>query len=145
VPRASAGPPTDLLLMTRRGVTLLELVVALALLGTMVALVLPSLATPAARGGRVDDMLRGARGAAIARAQTLTLAVAPDGEWRVRALPPDDTLRILDGVLDAPPSAAYQLQLSPLGACLPATALPAEFGGWDAAGCRPHQREEHPE
>jgi prepilin-type N-terminal cleavage/methylation domain-containing protein len=137
--------PADLPPLTRRGVTLLELVVALALLGTVAAFVIPSLERPASPRGRLDDVLRRARGAAIARAQSLTLDVAPGGAWQLRPLPPDDTVRILDGVLDLPPSAGYQLQLSPLGACLPATVLPAEMDGWDAAGCRPRQHEERPQ
>jgi prepilin-type N-terminal cleavage/methylation domain-containing protein len=145
VPCATAGPPADFPPLTRRGVTLVELVVALALVGTVLALVLPALSAPASRRGRLDAVLRAARGSAIARSQTLTLAVAPSGGWRVRALPPADTLPILDGVLDAPPSAGYELQLSPLGACFPARALPAEFGGWDAAACRPSRLAEPPE
>ncbi len=125
--------------------TLLELVVALALVGTLLALVIPSLAPPAARGGRVEEMLRAARGAAIARAQTLTLDVTATGAWRVLALPPGDTTAIVTGALDTPPSLAFRLQLSALGACLPATALPREFAGWDAAGCRPAVLAERPE
>lgn len=145
MPFATGAPPAAFHPVTRRGVTLLELVVVLALVGTVLALVLPALAAPPSRRGRLDAVLRAARGSAIARAQTLTLAVAPSGGWRVRALPPDDTLRILDGVLDAPPSVGYELQLSPLGACFPATTLPAEFGGWDAAACRPSRLAERPE
>ena len=121
----------------RRGLTLLELMVALALLGLMLALVTPLFRRPTRRDGRLDAVLRAARATAISRSETMALRVRADGQWSVRALPPDDALLLLSGTLDSQPSLAFQLQLTPLGACLPTSSLPAEFAGWDAAGCRP--------
>ena len=119
--------------------TLLELVVALVLLGVMAALALPSLSMPARRDGRLEVVLRAARGAAIARAQSLALTVGRDGGWTLRPLSPDDTTVTLRGALDSPPSAPFQLQLTPLGTCIPATPLPGEYDGWDAAACAPRR------
>lgn len=124
----------------RRGVTLLELVVALTLLGVVAALVVPALATPAGRRGAFDDVLRAARGVAIARAQSLTLDVGRDGAWLLRPGTAGDTTHLGSGALEQEPSVSFQLQLTPLGACLPASALPAEYGGWDAAACAPRHR-----
>lgn len=121
----------------RGGVTLLELLLALALVGGMVALVAPALRTPPARGGQLESVLRVARSSAIARAQTLTLSIGLGGDWSVRPLPPGDSVEVLGGRLDAPPSAPFELQLSAMGACMPASTLPPDLAGWDAASCSP--------
>lgn len=118
-----------------RGVTLVELLVALSLMGVVAALVLPTFSRPHEGGAPIGDVVRAARGSAIARAQLLSLTVKDNGRWSVHPLPPDDSLTILGGRLDRPPTAPFQLQLTPLGACLATTPLPAEFRGWDAAGC----------
>lgn len=123
----------------QRGVTLLELAVALTLIGVVAALALPALATPARREGRLDAVLRVSRGASIARAQSLTLGVASDGAWSLRPGTPGDSTRVLGGMLDTAPSAPFQLQLTPLGVCLLSSPLPAEYGGWDAAACAPRR------
>lgn len=117
------------------GVTLVELLVALTLMGGVAALVLPSFARRQPEGTPIGDVVRAARGAAIARAQLLSLTVQDNGSWSVHPLPPGDSLTVLDGRLDRAPTAPFQLQLTPLGACLAATPLPADFRGWDAAGC----------
>lgn len=106
-------------------------------MGVVAALALPALSTPMQREGQLDAVLRGARGAAIARAQSLTLTVGREGGWTLRSGAAGDTTRIRSGTLEPAPSLAFQLQLTPMGACLPASALPAEYGGWDAAACAP--------
>ncbi|MCC6928979.1 MAG: prepilin-type N-terminal cleavage/methylation domain-containing protein [Gemmatimonadaceae bacterium] len=119
----------------RHGVTLLELMVVLALLAVVAAFALPALAPPPPRGATVADAVRAARSAAVARGQLLSLAVDAEGVWEVRALPPDDSLRLTGGALRTPPTAPFRLQLTPLGACVAVSRLPAELAGWDAAGC----------
>ncbi len=126
---------TDAPARVARGVTLVELLVALSLMGVVAALVLPSFSRPHDEGTPIGDVVRAARGAAIARAQLLSLTVKANGSWSVHPLPPDDSLTILGGQLDRPTTAPFQLQLTPLGACLATTPLPADFRGWDAAGC----------
>lgn len=117
------------------GVTLVELLVALTLMGGVAALVLPSFARRQQEGTPIGDVVRAARGAAIARAQLLSLTVQGNGSWSVHPLPPGDSLTVLGGRLDRAPTPPFQLQLTPLGACLAVTPLPADFQGWDAAGC----------
>lgn len=119
----------------RDGVTLLELLVVLALLGIVAAFALPALVSPPTRGAQLRDAISEGRRASIARSQLLALSVASGGEWEVRPLPPDDSVTVASGTLAAPPSAAFRLQLTPLGACVAATPLPPELRGWDAAGC----------
>lgn len=137
VPHRVSSRLSRQMLVPRGGVTLLELLVALLLVGGMLALVAPTLRTPASRDGQLGSVLRAARSAAIGRAQTLTLSIGASGDWSVRPLPPGDTIEVLGGTLDAPPSVPFALQLSALGACTPATTLPSELAGWDAASCAP--------
>jgi prepilin-type N-terminal cleavage/methylation domain-containing protein len=119
----------------RRGATLLELAVVLVLLGVMAAVVLPPLVTPAPRTATLSDVVRAARAAALARAQTLQLTVTGSGRWHLHALAPADGDTVAAGVLaDAPP---LQLQLTPLGACLLTAPVPPALAHWDAAACRP--------
>ncbi|MEP7380769.1 MAG: prepilin-type N-terminal cleavage/methylation domain-containing protein [Gemmatimonadota bacterium] len=120
---------------SRRGVTLIELLVALVVLGGMVALVAPALTVPTPHDVGLTGVVRSARSAAIARAQPLALTVAASGDWSVRPLPPDDALVVAEGRLDRPLARSLRLQLSPLGACVPLTPLPAALVGWDAASC----------
>ncbi len=119
----------------RHGVTLLELMVVLTLLAVVAAFALPALAPPAPRGRTMVDAVRTARSAAVARGQLLSLAVAADGAWEVRALPPDDAVRLTGGSLRDRPTTPFQLQLTPLGACVATTPLPLELARWDAVGC----------
>ena len=123
----------------RCGFTLLELIVALVVMGVISALVAPSLGAPRERGGggELGQVLQAVRGAAIARAQTLSLTVGDDGAWTLTPLAPDDSMVVLRGQLDAPPSAGFRLQLTAVGACLSSSLLPVEFGTWDAARCAP--------
>ncbi len=118
----------------RRGVTLLELIVALALLALMAALVAPAMIAPARRTSDVATVIRSGRSAAIARAQPLVLRFSEGGEWSLRPLPPHDADALATGLVTTP-EGAFSLQLSPFGGCLPLAALPPSLGAWDVASC----------
>jgi len=134
------GQPAARRAGARPGVTLVEVVVVLGLLGMMAALVLPPLVPPAPRTATLPDVVRAARAAALARAQTLQLTVTAAGRWHLHPLPPLDRDTLARGTLargtlaGAPP---LQLQLTPLGACLASPPVPPLLAGWDAAACRP--------
>ncbi len=119
---------------SRRGVTLLELIVALALLAVMASLVAPAMIAPARRTSDVAAVIRSARSAAIARAQPLVLRFSEGGEWSLRPLPPHDADALAAGLVTTP-KGAFALQLSPFGGCLPLAALPASLRAWDVASC----------
>lgn len=123
-------------LRMRRGVTLLELIVALALLGVMAALVAPAMIAPERRAPDVAGVIRSARSMAIARAQPLVLRVSDAGEWSLRPLPPNDAEALAAGHVSSS-DGPFALQLTPLGGCLPLTGLPPSLGGWDVASCIP--------
>lgn len=128
----------------RRGATLLELLVVLALVAVVSAIVGPSVVGRPPREVTLNDAVRAARSAAIARSQVLVLHVAADGRFSLRALPPADTLAVLEGQLRGDPvmrdTPALRLQLSPHGACVPLHPVPAQLQGWDAARCRSEAR-----
>lgn len=115
----------------RTGLTLLELVVVLALLGLGAALVLPSLDRPA-RAVTRDDVVRAARATAIARAQALTLRLATDGAWQLAS--PRDGGVLTQGKLSEAGD-ALALDLSPVGGCTLRPPVPASLARWDAARC----------
>jgi hypothetical protein len=116
--------------------TLLEIVVALALVGIGAALVLPALGDGWRREPRMRDIVRVARTTALRRAQALALEISPDGAWRLTLAAVDEEGAPLgEGRLRAAPSAPLRLRLTPLGACIAAAPVPAELEGWDAARC----------
>jgi prepilin-type N-terminal cleavage/methylation domain-containing protein len=130
----------------RRGVTLLELLIVLVLMGIAAAVVAPMLrlATPAV-ASPAAAVLQRARQAAVRRAEPLRVELAADGAWRLTSQ--RDGVAIDSGSVaraDIPASGladAGAWLVDALGGCLPAPrdarSLP-ERGGlpYDALGCR---------
>ncbi|MGZ8414640.1 MAG: prepilin-type N-terminal cleavage/methylation domain-containing protein [Gemmatirosa sp.] len=121
----------------RRGVTLLELLVVLLLLGLAAALAAPRLLRPRAAdaGDPLARTVAMGRALALRRAEALRLEIDADGRWRLVAR---------DSVLQrgALPTATTPLRLgiSPLGVCMPEPADDAPAPAWDAAACAPDAR-----
>lgn len=70
----------------RRGFTLLEVLVVLLVMGLAIALVAPSLAPRTARPEEpLREVLHAARDAALRRAETVELEIAPSGAWTLYA------------------------------------------------------------
>lgn len=129
---------------SRFGFTLFELIVAMVVMGLVAAFAMPSLETPARDAGALSSVIPRARGAAIARAQTLVLTVTGQGGWTLTPLPPDDSVIVLRGQLDTSPTVGFRLRLTPVGACLSSSPLPEELGAWDAARCAPPRDRRRP-
>ncbi|MCC6316755.1 MAG: prepilin-type N-terminal cleavage/methylation domain-containing protein [Gemmatimonadaceae bacterium] len=113
----------------RRGVTLVELVLVLAVLGVGAALVLPTFITPRPAQATLASVAQQARARAIATAQPLTLRLAADGRWLLAAS--GGERQTMDSGAIAEPGPVV-LDVSPLGACT------IRFGRvlrWDAARC----------
>jgi prepilin-type N-terminal cleavage/methylation domain-containing protein len=125
------------------GVTLLELLVVVLLLGLGAALTAPALlrARPAPTGADAARVTAFARGAAVRRGETLALDLAADGRWTLRVAH-GDSLPLAAGALDATRTTTAmprRLLVTPLGACLPdddAADGPSP-PSWDAGACRP--------
>ncbi|MGQ0648794.1 MAG: prepilin-type N-terminal cleavage/methylation domain-containing protein [Gemmatimonadaceae bacterium] len=118
----------------RAGVTLMELVVVLVVLGVSAAFVVPSLLSPPREEATVEGVVQAGRARAIARAQQLTLSIDRDGAWTLRSMTPAEIV-VSTGQMTAAPGAEIQVQLSPLGACLVSAPPSAEFQDWDVARC----------
>jgi len=124
------------------GVTLLELLVVLLVIGLVTALAAPALVRPQpadvaeSSATRVIDR---ARAAAVRRGETLALDVSRDGRWTL-LVAHADSLPLDSGTLDTrEPRVPRRLVLSPLGLCLPDATDDAPgdaTAAWDAAACR---------
>lgn len=119
----------------RRGVTLLELIVVLALMGLVLAIAAPAFITPRSNAsGGLTDVVATARRAAILRAEPVTLAIDSNGTWEIDG----------DATPNAPPIAtgkiaasigALRVRVSPMGTCVPDESAPGK-AQWNALDCR---------
>lgn len=115
----------------RRGFTLVEVVVALVLLGLTAGLTALSLRAPAPpASGELDRVVAAARSTALRRAQVLELRVDAAGQWSLRPEQGGDTSTLSRGRL-ASATSALQLRIDALGTCVPRTVV-----AWDATHCR---------
>ncbi len=116
------------------GMTLVELVVVLSLVGLVAAVTLPAIVTPSEPRG-FGQVVRDGRALAVARAQSLRLTITATGAWSLVAL---------DSILATGSVASWtlpvELELTPTGACLPRAELPASWRAWDAVQCEAHPR-----
>jgi prepilin-type N-terminal cleavage/methylation domain-containing protein len=131
-PLPAIRPPSD----ARPGVTLLELLVVLVLLGLVAALTAPAaLRAPTdaalSEETRVVSMTRAA---AVRRGETLALDVRADGVWTMKVAR-GDSLPLGEGRIAAP-RPPVRLLVTPLGVCLP-DGDDADAAPWDATACRP--------
>ena len=101
----------------RRGVTVLELLIVLTLMGVASALVAPVFARRAPAPGSVEaPIVAAARHAAIRRAEPLRLRMSANGAWSIVAQR-DGAVVDSGHVLDALPTT--DLLLDALGGCVP--------------------------
>lgn len=120
----------------RHGVTLLELIVVLALLGLVLALVAPSFLVPdIGRRNGLADAIATARRSAVLRAESITLTVDEAGRWEARGNAFPETPAIAAGTI-ATPIGRLRVHLTPLGGCVLELAAGTTMS-WDAVRCRP--------
>lgn len=115
--------------------TLIEIVVAMSMLGLVAAVVLPSFVLPPTEPASIGQVVRNARGRAIARSQPLVLDVAASGHWHLRT---DGGVSVDSGAI--PTADAVAINLSPAGHCRVVTPLPAHWLSWDVARCAAVER-----
>jgi prepilin-type N-terminal cleavage/methylation domain-containing protein len=115
----------------RAGVTLVELLVVLVIVGLATTVVVPAVRVPEAAAASQEDPLRVAQRLAVQRGEALALTVQADGPWVVtRSAQPDDTI----STGRSAPSVVGTMSILPTGACLP-VALSATRGAWDPISC----------
>ena len=120
-------------LSNRPGITLIELVVVLVVLGLGTALVAPALIfSESSEAGELARLLDGAVELAVGREQTVVLVVEGDGRWRIPA--PDGGPVLAEGRLEVEMARGFTLRISPLGSCgaVPGSEPPFAF---DALTC----------
>ena len=129
----------------RRGVTLLELLVVLVLMGVSAALVLPVLDRPdGAQRMTEAELISLARRMAIGRAEPLRLRLDSDGVWAVVSAREGTPIR--SGRIDLAPNARaaiatsrLDLSIDALGTCMPsadvARSALAANGNFDPLAC----------
>jgi prepilin-type N-terminal cleavage/methylation domain-containing protein len=99
---------------SRRGFTLLEVMVVLVLIGLASALVAPSLLSPQRRtDDAVARLIDSARRAAVQRAGPVTLSIATNGSWVLEA----DGVEPRRGTVNWPHLDPVRIHVSALGAC----------------------------
>ena len=113
----------------RAGLTLIEVVVVLVVLGLGAALVAPAIRSSAEPDEKLANVLAAARETAVRRAETTFLTVDAQGAWRIAAL--SDTTPIASGRF-GDGTAQLRVRVSPLGACFSEGAGTRSL---DAASC----------
>jgi prepilin-type N-terminal cleavage/methylation domain-containing protein len=120
---------------SRRGVTLLELIVVLALLGLVLAIAAPAFIVPSPpRESDLGAAVATARRAAILRAEPVTLAIDAAGAWRVDGDASPSAPSIATGTL-AQPIGNVRIRISAVGTCIPEPTDDARLADWNALGC----------
>jgi prepilin-type N-terminal cleavage/methylation domain-containing protein len=129
----------------RRGVTLLELLVVLVVMGIAAAVVAPALVRPVARpagaSGSVESLVADARRTAIRRGQPVRLRLAADGVWALVAA--SDGAFLASGRAARTGSLDRQdidLRIDAMGSCTPAGGLDVRLHrddrAFDPLACR---------
>ena len=130
-------------MVARAGVTLVELLIVLAILGIVATLVVPSGVASVFRTAPVDPaiaVLDSARRLAVTGGVTVRVRVRPDGQWSIAV--PGAGEPLAAGALPAPLTGALRsdLTIDPLGTCRPASrsfsALADTPAVFDAGRCQ---------
>lgn len=121
--------------LSRAGVTLLELIVVIAMLGLLLAVAAPAFIVPTAHN-RADlaAVLAAARRAAVLRGEPVTLSVDEAGAWVLTGDASPAAPAIATGSLETT-SGRIRVRVSPLGSCVPEPAPGVPSQDWSAAGC----------
>ena len=124
----------------RRGLTLLEVIVVIAILAILIVVAAPGLIFPTAKStGDLAAVLESAKRAAVLRGEPVTLTVDDAGAWTITGDANPTAAAIATGALEPAPGRA-RVRVSALGACIPEN-VPAASRDWSAVGCGPRQVE----
>lgn len=120
----------------RRGVTLLELIVVIALLGLILAIAAPAFIVPTPRPeSELTTVAATARRAAIVRGEPVTLSLVASGAWTIDGDATPTASPIATGKLAAA-LGAIRIRVSPIGTCV-VDPLPTQTAAdWNALECR---------
>lgn len=114
-----------------RGVTLIEMVVVLVLIGLTVALAAPALLRPPPAESGLRELVTTAREAAIRRGESVHLRIGASGEWRIEGAASATPELLLEGRVDPFLDRPLTVLMSPTGSCAldaPSTASAGNLG-----------------
>ncbi len=123
----------------RSGVTLLELLVVLCLIGLVAAVVAPAIRAPAPARPALEQLMLAAREAAARRGEVVYLRIDASGRWRMEGAASPSPGVIAGGQIAPPGPAPVTVILSPIGTCavdVPTAAAGAAVG-LDPLTCQP--------
>jgi prepilin-type N-terminal cleavage/methylation domain-containing protein len=121
----------------RAGVTLLELIVVIAMLGLILAVAAPAfIVRPERTRNDFQGVLAAARRTAVLRGEPMTLSIDDAGVWSLTGDASPTAPAIASGTLEASPGRT-RVRVSPLGACVPDLVPATPPQDWSAAGCGP--------
>ena len=119
----------------RHGVTLLELIVVLALVGLLLGIAAPAFVVPSPRPeSDAASALTAARRTSLLRGEPVTLLLERDGSWRVVADASTGGAPINTGVVRGW-TTPLRIHVSPVGTCIAEPADGADSAPWNVAGC----------
>jgi prepilin-type N-terminal cleavage/methylation domain-containing protein len=99
------------------GVTLIEMLVVLLLIGMAAALAAPALLRPSPKDSGLRELVSTAREAAIRRGETVHLRIGTSGEWRIEGAASAEPEVLLVGRVDPFLEHPLTMLLSPTGSC----------------------------
>jgi prepilin-type N-terminal cleavage/methylation domain-containing protein len=102
---------------SRRGFTLVEIIVVLLLLGLAAALAAPVFIVPDSDEDALTTVIRGARQLAERRGENLYLDMGEEGRWTVMGAASLEEGALADGELSDYEGPRFRLVLSPIGTC----------------------------
>lgn len=121
----------------RTGVTLLELIVVMALLGLVLAIAAPSFLVPERpSSNELTEVVSTARRTAVLRGEPVTLTIQTNGGWRIDPAAGASRDAIATGSL-ADAVGKVRVHLTPLGACVLEPMAGTSRISWDAISCVP--------
>lgn len=121
----------------RSGLTLIEVMIVIAILGIMVAIVYPIIFRPKPTPAATEmTVVEHAKALAIARAETVRVSIERDGTWQIVSETAPGSTPLATGTLSEAPERALVLRVTQLGTCLPVQgATPIEGATVDAVSC----------
>jgi Tfp pilus assembly protein FimT len=119
----------------RHGVTLLELIIIVVVLGVMLAVAAPSLMPPAQqRDSQLAAVIATARRAALVRGEPVTVSFDAGGRWRLEVDASPSATLIARGNL-VPPIGRLRVRISSAGTCVAEAIDELIAPVMDAVGC----------